>query len=137
MEIIIGFLLAGFGGMILYSVKTEKNKKKGSGNALIIGFIMIILGGYMVYDKFERQERIKKMEEERRRIQSTRRECPSCGGFGCKWCHYKGYIDIVPFGHSNMTCGANGCSCTIKRSELEAGEQIRCSCGHLTTWHHN
>ena len=85
MEIIIGFLLAGFGGMILYSVKTEKNKKKGSGNALIIGFIMIILGGYMVYDKFERQERIKKMEEERRRIQSTRRECPSCGGFGCKW----------------------------------------------------
>lgn len=122
MEIIIGLLLAGFGGMILYSVITEKIKKKGAGNALIISIIMIILGGYLAYDKYERLERIKKEEAERQRIQSTRRECPSCGGFGCKWCHYKGYIDIVPFRRSNMTCGANGCSCTIKRSELEAGE---------------
>lgn len=137
MEIIIGIVLVGFGGMLIYSVITEETEKKGSGNALIFGIAMIIFGGSLAYDKYERQERAKRAEEERQRIQSTRNECPSCGGFGCKWCHYKGYIDNVPFGRTIMTCGANGCSCTIKRSELEAGGLIRCSCGHLTTWHHD
>lgn len=37
---------------------------------------------------------------------------------------------------NNYTC-VKDCDCKIKRSELEAGCLIRCSCGHITTWHHD
>ena len=41
------------------------------------------------------------------------------------------------FGGGGYTCGSTGCECTIKRSELDAGGLIYCSCGHMTKWHHN
>ena len=91
----------------------------------------------VIYDENQKQERKAKLEQERIENMHKRIKCEICDGAGCKWCHYTGYINQTSFGKSNLTCGSTGCECTIKRNELEAGGLIRCSCGHLTSWHHN
>ena len=49
---------------------------------------------------------------------------------------YSGGSDIS-FTGSGKTCRSHGCDCTITRSELESGGLLRCSCGHITDWHHD
>ncbi len=41
MEIIVGILLVVLGGMVIHSALKDNTKKKGSGNAVIIGLVMI------------------------------------------------------------------------------------------------
>lgn len=139
MTYIAGIALIVFGAMLLYSILNKSSKTEGAKNGLILAAIMIFIGGYVVYDAHEKKKRKAKLEQERALYLQHRKLCSMCGGSGCKWCHYTGYIGTNTFKGSatNLTCGANDCDCKIKRSELEAGGLSRCSCGHLTSWHHN
>lgn len=132
-----GIVLIILGAILLYSILSKSTKTKGGKNGLILAAIMIIIGGWSIYDENQKQERKAKLEQERIENMHKKAKCRICNGTGCKWCHYTGYINQTSFGKSDLTCGSTDCKCTIKRSELEAGGLIRCSCGHLTSWHHN
>ena len=134
---IAGIVLIILGALLLYSILNKSSKTEGAKNGLILAAIMIVIGGWSIYDENQKQERKAKLEQERIENMRKRIKCEICDGAGCKWCHYTGYINQTSFGKSNLTCGSTGCECTIKRNELEAGGLIRCSCGHLTSWHHN
>ncbi len=135
--IIIGVLFLIVGGITVYSCFSNGILKKNEKSNLLIGIIICLIGCALIYEGYEKKGRQERLEEERRLYESTHKKCQICEGLGCKWCHYKGYLDTTSFGHDHKTCGSTGCDCTIKRSELEAAELIRCSCGHLTSWHHD
>mgnify|MGYP007056161650 CR=1 FL=1 len=84
-------------------------------------------------------------------VKSTRQSCGNCvngtvydsygNAYICSQCGGTGYVtgsatSGVSFTGRGITCRGHQCECTIKRSELDAGNVIRCGCGHITSWHH-
>ena len=63
--------------------------------------------------------------------------CPKCKGMGQYHKDFDNRGSNPSFTGGKYKCRSHGCYCNITRSELEAAEKLRCSCGHPTTWHHD
>ncbi len=114
METVIGAIIAFIGCWLTYNIVTKKKKDK---IGLILGLGMIITGGYLVHEEYERQERIKKWEEEK----AARKLCPSCFGDGCPRCRYTGYINTASTIHFKGSLGCMKCSCSGWAGSLSKG----------------
>ena len=145
MELFIGIGFVVFGALLAYH--NLKDTVDGEKSAVIFGGILLAIGIYMINDfndmaKRKRAENDRKWEIEEERALNNAIEKIGVENYLQMENEMRNNSRYIPFeGNSGFNgkykCRSTGCACSIKRTELESHKLIRCSCGHLTSYHYD